>query len=222
MSGEVTRTRILDAAGPVFAEKGFQAATVRDICQRACVNAASVNYYFGDKETLYIETVRLARQLRARQFPLPERPFGTPPEVRLRDFIVTLLHRVLAGSDVSWNTKLMMREVLHPTKACRSLVEEYIRPQFDVLSGIVRRIGPGGDFSGRSAEDQLQHSGTVPVLPIRQRSQQAAYSRSSIRDRLPNGTDCGPRDSIFLSRDGSYVTLVGLWPNRGRRCRDAD
>jgi AcrR family transcriptional regulator len=142
MSGEVTRTRILDAAGPVFAEKGFQAATVRDICQRACVNAASVNYYFGDKETLYIETVRLARQLRARQFPLPERPFGTPPEVRLRDFIVTLLHRVLAGSDVSWNTKLMMREVLHPTKACRSLVEEYIRPQFDVLSGIVRELVP--------------------------------------------------------------------------------
>jgi AcrR family transcriptional regulator len=142
MNGENPRTRILEAAGPVFAEKGFQAATVRDICQRACVNAASVNYYFGDKETLYIETVRLARQLRARQFPLPERPFGTPPEVRLRDFIITLLHRVLAGNQVSWNTKLMMREVLHPTKACRALVEEYIRPQFEVLSGIVRELVP--------------------------------------------------------------------------------
>ncbi len=116
---KIARTRILEAAGPVFAEKGFQPATVREICERAHVNAASVNYYFGDKETLYIETVRLARQMRARQFPLPERPFGTPPDQRLRDFITTLLQRVMAGDQVLWNTKLMMRELLQPTKACR-------------------------------------------------------------------------------------------------------
>ena len=142
MSGEDSRTRILHAAGPVFAEKGFQSATVREICQRAEVNAASVNYYFGDKETLYIEAVRLARQMRARQFPLPDRPFGTPPEIRLGDFISTMLHRILSGDQVGWNTKLMMREVLHPTKACRALVEEYIRPQFEVLSGIISELMP--------------------------------------------------------------------------------
>jgi AcrR family transcriptional regulator len=142
MSSEEPRTRILKAAGPVFAEKGFQAATVREICQRASVNAASVNYYFGDKETLYIETVRLARQMRARQFPMPDRPATAPPELRLRDFISTMIHRILSGDQVGWNTKLMMREVLHPTKACRALVEEYIRPQYELLSGIIRQLVP--------------------------------------------------------------------------------
>ena len=48
-----TRRRLLDAAGEVFAEKGFAKATVREICQKAEANIAAVNYHFGDKEKLY-------------------------------------------------------------------------------------------------------------------------------------------------------------------------
>jgi AcrR family transcriptional regulator len=47
-----TREALLEAAAQVFAELGFRAATVREICQRARANIASVNYHFGDKENL--------------------------------------------------------------------------------------------------------------------------------------------------------------------------
>src|SRR5438445_461215 len=53
-----TRQRLLDAAGPIFAEKGCQTASVRDITDRAGVNVSAVNYYFRSKEQLYLETVR--------------------------------------------------------------------------------------------------------------------------------------------------------------------
>ena len=48
-----TEKRLLEAAGEVFAEFGYRAATVRQICEKAGANIAAVNYYFGDKEKLY-------------------------------------------------------------------------------------------------------------------------------------------------------------------------
>src|ERR1700722_14461691 len=51
--GDDTRSRLLDAAAAIFAERGYQAATTREICVRARANAAAVNYHFGDKLGLY-------------------------------------------------------------------------------------------------------------------------------------------------------------------------
>ena len=91
-----TKHRILLAAGPIFAEKGFEAATVREICEQASVNVASVNYYFGDKNLLYLETVKEARRRRAEQFPFELDSNFDNPEEQLRRFIWTLLNRLVA------------------------------------------------------------------------------------------------------------------------------
>src|SRR5512141_961059 len=47
-----TRTSILDAAEQEFADRGFGAASLRQIIARAGVNAAAVHYHFGSKEEL--------------------------------------------------------------------------------------------------------------------------------------------------------------------------
>ena len=69
---DTTRERIAIAAGEIFAERGFDGTTVRDICQRAGANVAAVNYYFGDKQRLYVEAVVQAHRWRMEQLPLPE------------------------------------------------------------------------------------------------------------------------------------------------------
>jgi len=52
--GQDTREKLLLAAVAVFAEKGYKAATVREICRRAKgANNNAVNYYFGGKAKLY-------------------------------------------------------------------------------------------------------------------------------------------------------------------------
>jgi len=55
--GRSTRAAILAAARQLFAEEGYEGATVRAITGRAGANVASVAYYFGSKEGLYLEVV---------------------------------------------------------------------------------------------------------------------------------------------------------------------
>ncbi len=137
------RDRILDAAGLEFADRGYEAATVRDICLAAGVNVAAVNYYFGDKRRLYVESVKHAHRERVRQVPEPEWAEGTPPARKLRDFVGNMLERMLGFGQPGWQIRLMLREVLQPTEACRELVEDYIRPHFAMLVSILRELTAG-------------------------------------------------------------------------------
>lgn len=139
-----TKTRLLHAAGQVFANKGFEAATVREICDKAEANIASVNYYFGDKQALYLAACVEAQCARQGAVPLPEWTPDVPPEQRLRDFIRTFLQRFLDDERPAWHRGLMLRELAQPTEACAHVVEDYIRPMAQVLEGILAEMLPPG------------------------------------------------------------------------------
>lgn len=51
--GDETRLRIIAAAIDLFGERGFAAASTREIAVRAGVNAPALQYYFENKEGLY-------------------------------------------------------------------------------------------------------------------------------------------------------------------------
>ncbi len=144
LQDEPTKQRLLEVAGRVFAEKGFRATTVREICLAAEANIAAVNYHFGDKRRLYQEAIKQAHRLRIEQFPLPAWPPDTPAETKLRDFVRTFLARVMHDGGRSWQVQLMLREVLNPTDATAMLVQEYIRPHFELLNRILGELLPEG------------------------------------------------------------------------------
>jgi TetR/AcrR family transcriptional regulator, regulator of cefoperazone and chloramphenicol sensitivity len=136
-----TQHRLLEAAGQVFADKGFKAATVRDIVAEAGVkNIAAVNYYFGDKEKLYDATLRFA--FTCAQMPRPEWPEGTPLEVKLRDFIrATAAHMLIKTHP--WQMRLLLREFADPSPAGAGVVRDFILPLNRVLWSILRELlGP--------------------------------------------------------------------------------
>src|ERR1700684_237692 len=92
-----TRTKLLDAAGQVFAESGFQAATVREICARAGVNIALVNYHFGDKLELYTEVLRHSVGASGNGIINKALASASPPEAAFRELIHAMLQRVCRG-----------------------------------------------------------------------------------------------------------------------------
>jgi AcrR family transcriptional regulator len=141
MTPDNPRERLLEAAGEIFAEKGFKGATVREIIDRAGVNIAAVNYYFRDKERLYIEAVKHAACGEPEDVHLAWPP-GTPPAEKLRDIIRFQLLKFLDPSRPEWMARLMMRELTQPSDACAELVREYIEPRSKVLLGILRELLP--------------------------------------------------------------------------------
>jgi AcrR family transcriptional regulator len=147
---DTTRQRIVEAAGEIFAERGFDGTTIRDICQRAGANVASVNYYYGDKQRLYVEAVVRAHRWRMERAQLPDWPPNTPPQKKLADFIATFVRRMRSGPEDTWHTRLVMREILQPTEACAELVHVSIRPQFETLLGILREL-----LSAETSDEQL-------------------------------------------------------------------
>jgi AcrR family transcriptional regulator len=107
------------------------------------VNLAAVNYYFGDKKRLYIESVKHAHEERVRQVPEPRWEPGTPPARKLREFLDNTLERMLGLGQHPWQVRLMLREVLQPTEACRELAEDYFRPHFELLVSILAELAAG-------------------------------------------------------------------------------
>jgi len=147
-----TRQRILQVAAEVFADSGFEKATVREICMRASVNVAAINYHFGDKENLYIQVLKYCKALAFEKYPSDLDTKKTdPPELKLKAFIRSFVFRILDNGPSSLFGRLVCREYVEPTNALDMLVEEAMRPTFGLLAEIV------GELLGRKA----------PMLTIR-------------------------------------------------------
>lgn len=135
-----TRGRLLEAAADVFAEHGFRAATVQEICRRAHANIASVNYHFGDKRSLYAEVLRESHRRAVEKFgPEPDLDHGAPPE-RLRRYVHSFLRRILDPDRPARHGRLIAREMFEPTGALDALVRDDVRPRHQRLAKVVREI----------------------------------------------------------------------------------
>lgn len=58
MSDISTKEKILIQAHKLFADKGFNGVSIRELARECEVNIAAINYHFTNKENLYIETIR--------------------------------------------------------------------------------------------------------------------------------------------------------------------
>ena len=158
-SSKKTRQRVLESACEVFAEKGFHDATVQDICDRAGANIASVNYYFGDKETLYAEAWQHAQALAREAYPLPNVDAkGIAPEERLHQLVSSALGCIFDEGLPGCLPRLMLREMLKPSPALEELVLGALSPRVHIAHDVVRELlGPGAD-------QRLVHSCTMRVV----------------------------------------------------------
>lgn len=137
-----TRKSLLEAAGEIFAQKGYRDTTIAEISGRAGTNIAAVNYHFGNKETLYIEAWRCAFLESLKAYP----PDGgvsddAPPEERLRAHVTAILRRLADKNNKEfW---FVTREFANPTGLLEEVMRKEIHPLQKKTEGLVRELlGP--------------------------------------------------------------------------------
>jgi AcrR family transcriptional regulator len=157
-ASDPTREKLLEVAEQVFADRGYQAATIREICVRAGANVAAVNYHFGDKLGLYTEV--LQQSVRAAQLDAVRNAFEktAPPEEILRAVIRARLRALCSGDLPARRFRILTHEMAQPSPAFQHFVNEVGRPLFKRLLELV------GGMIGLSPDDEKTRLCAVSVI----------------------------------------------------------
>jgi len=140
-SEDQTRDRLIEAAGEVFAEQGFQLATVREICARAGANVAAVNYHFRDKMGLYLAVLQKSMREESPDAVRKLIANSDSPEEALGLIIRHILRKMYGeGERNAWHVRIMVHELAQPSAALDRVVAEVIGPTYLAMRQVLSRI----------------------------------------------------------------------------------
>lgn len=197
-----TKTALLEAAGELFAARGFGSTSIRTIAEKAGANVAAINYHFGGKENLYAETLRHAVvevsgagleswQEDPARYQSPESIAGL-----IRHLVRARFQRYFQTALPTWHTALLVRSFLEPSQALQALVQQIFEPELETLRAIMLRAKPSlGD--GEALFHAFALTGLISFFafaetPILMLMKKPAY------------------DQAFLDKASEHVTSVML------------
>jgi len=147
-SHKSVQERLLDAAEELFCEHGFEGTSIRDIAGATGCNVASVNYYFGGKDKLYVEVWR-RHLLRMRDMRIAsvERVMSESGgkatlEELLRSYAIAFLEPLMEGEKSFRFIRLMAREMIDRHLPEDMFVKEMILPVMVALQRALLQICP--------------------------------------------------------------------------------
>lgn len=134
--------KLIEAATPLFAWKGFSGVSIRELAKAAGVNSALISYYFGSKEGLYAAVLesQLAHLLQAIE---EVHKKGLPPEQRIEASAraVSGVHR-----RQPFLLRLMQGELVNPTVCFENVVKPYFKKLLVFLPATIQEGKNTGSF----------------------------------------------------------------------------
>jgi len=143
------RERILSQAEVLFADKGYQGVSVREITAAADCNVAAVNYHFGNKQNLYLEVFRARWLPRAKRLhecfrrSLASQDAPSPASV-IQALAQAFLIGPLSDEERHRHHQLMVRELWEPTEALEVVADQVMGPFFREFTDTLRLLMPKG------------------------------------------------------------------------------
>jgi AcrR family transcriptional regulator len=134
-----TQERLLEAACQVFADKGYQAATLQEICTEADANVAAVNYYFRSKRQLYLAVWERVYGAAMEFFDDPNAS-QLPPRDRLIALIRRRVEQLFSGGPPARIRLIIHREMAQHSEVHEEIVSRFVRPGVGRLISLVREV----------------------------------------------------------------------------------
>ncbi len=131
--------RLVRAALTVFASKGYEGASTREICRLAGANVAAIHYYFGDKASLYREVFRIPEQLG--QFPREMNDANVPLRTVMLAFYRHIMAYIAAPDQVQQLRLVFLREELQPSGVLEAQSDAPRRLHHHLTSFLCRTLG---------------------------------------------------------------------------------
>jgi AcrR family transcriptional regulator len=196
--GAETRLHILQVAGQIFAEKGFERTTSREICSAAGTNLAAVNYHFGSRDGLYDAVLVEAHGQIVRLDDLESiSRSDASPEAKLRELIALIVGRSSAPN-LPWGLRVLVREFMSPSAHINALLKQAVLPKLGVVLALV------AEFLGVPQEHPLvQRALAFVVLPC---IMLVVAPRPVLRQALPALLS----EPAALAQDMGNYALAGL------------
>lgn len=143
-----TRERLLEAAGRLFLNKGYDGVSVRDITEAAGVNVAAVNYHFNGKKNLYREFLgrQLSGRTRAKVGNIREAVGrGRNPDIRevVRLLVGEFLGEILSSGETVKLMRLVTEEMSGQGVATDVVFNELSSPVHKVMKEAILKAKPG-------------------------------------------------------------------------------
>lgn len=137
---EDTRGRIIEAAARLFAEKGFRAASTREIAARAGANQGLITYHFKSKEELWRAAADRIFGLMRAGFTMPSQAAGSEAgRSQARELIRQYVRFAAAHPELF---RLMVEEGKHSDARMRWLVDTHLKPLYAAFERIVGQFNP--------------------------------------------------------------------------------
>ncbi|MFP5519483.1 MAG: TetR family transcriptional regulator [Bdellovibrionia bacterium] len=136
------KTKIMDVALSLFAEKGFDGTTTRDIAAAASLNISLISYYFGGKEGLYKAILEnFAGHVKADMNKLIESFDKEDLSLeKIRDVIGAVVDRILDLRLTNPHiAQIMAREKLSGMPFSREIHEKMLFEVGEKLAGILKK-----------------------------------------------------------------------------------
>jgi len=144
-----TKTHLLKTSARLFAKKGYAGTSVREIVRQARVNVSAISYHFGDKRTLYLETIKYLLTTNRKYIFGGNKPLPAPQDVdnlsvsQMWEALRSIVERVLEMKFARYNLpleRIYTYVELEDSKEMLSSLLSYTDPLKDLLSRMCAKL----------------------------------------------------------------------------------